>query len=159
MKDLGTLGGQSSDARAINASGQVTGESLTSGGSNDGFLYTGGVMTDLGTLGGTDTRGIALNDGGEVVGYSELKNGDYDAFLYMSGTIYDLNSLVVSGLPAGATLEEGDGINNSGWIIAEGTDSRAYLLEPVPEPSALVAFGLLVGVVTRTAIRRLHRSV
>jgi len=43
--DLGTLGGNGSEAFAINNSGQVV------GGSQHAFLYDGSTMRDLGTLG------------------------------------------------------------------------------------------------------------
>lgn len=71
--DLGTLGGASSTAEAINELGQVAGWSDTSGGNRHAFLYSGGVMQDLGTLtGGSDSYATALNDRGEVVGYSGI---------------------------------------------------------------------------------------
>src|SRR5580704_13845737 len=49
MQGLGTLGGTSSSAAAINASGQVTGSSALSDGSEHAFLYSNGTMQDLGT--------------------------------------------------------------------------------------------------------------
>ena len=53
VTDLGTLGGAYSDGFGINASGQVTGWSYTTGDAADhAFLYDG-TMHDLGTLGGT----------------------------------------------------------------------------------------------------------
>jgi probable HAF family extracellular repeat protein len=45
------LGGVSSTAYAINASGQVVGYSYTAGNvALDAFLYSGGAMQDLGTF-------------------------------------------------------------------------------------------------------------
>ena len=52
VQDLGTLGGSSSWASAINDSGQVIGSSYLAGDQNrHAFLYKDGKMTDLGTLG------------------------------------------------------------------------------------------------------------
>jgi probable HAF family extracellular repeat protein len=52
MTDLGTLGGDFSETRAVNSSGDVVGFSTTSGTSlsaqTDAFLYHNGHMTDLG---------------------------------------------------------------------------------------------------------------
>ncbi|MFI4967248.1 MAG: hypothetical protein ACHQAU_00870 [Gammaproteobacteria bacterium] len=71
--DLGTLGGPTSTAEAINEHGQVAGWSDTTGGNRHAFLYSDGVMQDLGTLtGGSDSYATALNDRGQVVGYSGI---------------------------------------------------------------------------------------
>ena len=53
--DLGTLGGTSSVAAAVNARGQVVGDSATAGDvEGHAFSWTeAGGMIDLGTLGGT----------------------------------------------------------------------------------------------------------
>src|SRR5262245_48918399 len=58
MSDLGTLGGGSSYALAINDAGQVTGLS-----SNSTFLWTNGVMTDLGPSNGAND----INGTGQLV--------------------------------------------------------------------------------------------
>src|SRR5215208_492408 len=77
-KDLGTLGGDSSGASDINASGQVVGSAALpprSDGISDyhAFLYdeANGGMQELGTLPGRDSSGAAaINDSGVVVGTS-----------------------------------------------------------------------------------------
>ena len=57
MIDLGTLGGDGSVARAVNASGQVVGDSATADGTSHAFSWTAaGGMIDLGTLGGDRQR-------------------------------------------------------------------------------------------------------
>ena len=45
MRDLGTLGGQSSRATAINDAGQVTGSATTAAGDTRSFMWGGEVMT------------------------------------------------------------------------------------------------------------------
>src|SRR5690242_11099167 len=87
ITDLGSLGGGVTRGLAINASGQVTGDSVSSrlvqvpcpppqyGGQkkcfthpDDAFEWSNGTMTDLGTLGGNFSQGAAINGSGEVVG-------------------------------------------------------------------------------------------
>ncbi len=98
MIDLGTLGGNQSDARGVNASGQVVGWSTLSPGDSStyhAFLYSGGVMMDLGTLGGVNSVANGINDSGQVVGWSQTSqtfNGETHAFVYGSGTMFDLGA-------------------------------------------------------------------
>src|SRR6266496_1993571 len=91
MNDLGTLGGTGSNGYAINAGGQVVGQSGTSSGFIRAFLWTpstpngaSGSMINLGTLGGNYySIGQDINDQGQVVG-SANTTGDTatHAFLY-----------------------------------------------------------------------------
>jgi probable HAF family extracellular repeat protein len=132
--DLGTLGGGTSKGYGINAGGQVTGEAMTAGGAFHGFLYApGGAVTDLGTLGGGSSTGYAINASGEVTGAAVTAKGMLHAFLYSKHTMRDLNSLIDPALAAYVTLDSGTAINDSGWVVANGVDSRtgkthAYLL-------------------------------
>ncbi len=147
MTDLGTLGGSTSGANAINASGQITGVAYTNGTSNydHAFLYSNGKMTDLGTLGGQNVSvGTGINDSGQVVGYAYASNG-LTAFVDSNGTMTDLNSLISPS--CGMTLLEATGINDAGQIIGWGTTNvndvtQGFLLTPVPEPSTLVLLGI-----------------
>jgi probable HAF family extracellular repeat protein len=140
MITLGYLGGFITDASAINASGQITGESVTFGGTYHAFLYDG-TMHDLGTLGGTYSNGYAINDSGQITGQSSTP-GDaaYNAFLYTSGLgMVDLNTLIDP--LSGWSLSIGQGINNAGQITGygyHGDKLRAFLLTPVPEPSGAI---------------------
>lgn len=123
---------------AINDNGQITGASNI----GHAFLYSNGSMTDLGTLGGGagSSVGNDINASGQVVGYS----GSH-AFLYSGGTMYDLNRLVSSGLRPNVVLHTASAINDSGWIVAHGTDGLAHLLQPttaIPEPSSLALCGV-----------------
>ena len=148
VTDLGTLGGLSSRANAINASGQVTGfasigENLAPGNdANHAYIYSNGAMVDLGTLGGRDSGGASINSQGQVVGSSAVVGSKIGrAFLYAGGTMYDLNTLVVSGL-GGGTLTGTVAINDAGQILAVGCNITAdsctsaqltYILDPDPD--------------------------
>jgi probable HAF family extracellular repeat protein len=95
-----------------------------------------------------------VNNRDQVVGYSNL-SGDagYHAFLYENGVMEDLNDLI----PAGSNLDLklAVGINEAGQILANSGDSgtgHAYLLTPIPEPSAVILsslFGVLLLVLRR----------
>lgn len=86
--DLGSLGGSYSYAVAINASGQVVGNSFVSGDTaTHAFLWTKqGGMIDLGTLGGTSSLATAITPSGQIVGESDtVGNGARHAALWQGG--------------------------------------------------------------------------
>lgn len=139
MQDLGTLplGALpygTSDAYGINASGQVTGYSLTSvpdavgGGSHivtRAFLYSSGSMLDLGTLGGANSRGLGINVAGQVTGWANTAGtGATRAFLYTNGSLLNLGTL-------GGSWSEGAGVNDSaqvtGWALTSTNLDHAFL--------------------------------
>jgi probable HAF family extracellular repeat protein len=112
------------------------------------IVSANGAMTDLGTLPGYNaTQSYAMNNYGMVVG--GVGNGASTstalrAFVYGDCRIVDLTNMIdpASRLKPYVTLSAGRDINNSGWIVASGTDSRdpgryprAYLLKPVGPPS------------------------
>jgi probable HAF family extracellular repeat protein len=128
--DLGTLGGLISRARAINASGQVVGESSTSSGQVHAFLWEAGQMRDLGTLPGAATCwASAINQRGQVVGACDTDTGRR-AFLWERGVMTDIGTL-------GGSFAEADEVNARTQIVGGSTATtvpglaffRAFLLE------------------------------
>jgi probable HAF family extracellular repeat protein len=134
--DLGTLGG-TSRANAINAAGQVVGQSEIprvnlhedEPTKIHAFLWENGVMTDLGTVGHSqESRANDINASGQVVGGS----GGH-AFLWEKGVMTDLDTLGCAG------CNEAYGINDAGQVVGalrvplpaprNGWDSHAFLWE------------------------------
>jgi probable HAF family extracellular repeat protein len=124
LKDIGTLGGATSLARAVNDNGQVVGEALTATNREHAFLWTlNGGTTDLGTLGGDHSSALAINATGQVVGISQITgNAAQHAFSWTaSGGLVDLGTL-------GGTRSEAVRVNDQGTVIGTITtaDNRQH---------------------------------
>jgi probable HAF family extracellular repeat protein len=127
MVPLGTLPGYaSSEAWAINESGQIVGRSSSSPTSGRAFLYRrdeGGVsaIESLGVLspGDTYSEAWAINDSGQVVGESGSHEDTGKAFLYSGGGMKGLGTL------PGQPYSEAMGINDTGRIVGWSYSSRA----------------------------------
>src|SRR5690242_8361979 len=129
-EDLGTLGGNFSEAVAINERGQIVGLSALSGGACGGptpschaFLWEDGTMQDLGTLGGGYSAAVAINNGGKVAGNSTTPSGTTcpnlpiagcHAFLWDGTTMMDLGSL-------GGDFSNATDINPAGNVVGWST--------------------------------------
>jgi probable HAF family extracellular repeat protein len=90
-------------------------------------------VTDLGTLGGGSSKGCGINASGQVTGEAVTAGGVVHAFLYVNRVMRDLSSMIDPAIAVHVTLISGKGINDDGWIVANGVDSRtgethAYLL-------------------------------
>src|SRR4029453_12002142 len=87
VMDLGTLGGQNSQALAVNDLGQVVGWSETGNGGRRAFLWSPGKgMMNLGTLGGNWSQALGINNRGEVIGLSRTTLGYLHAFWFSPAT-------------------------------------------------------------------------
>ncbi len=144
VKDLGVLGGISSEATGINNKGIIVGYSTTAGNAaTHAVRWDGDTMTDLGTLGGDASFAFAINDAGQIVGASQGRfdaEGHYRATLWSHGKVIDLNDRINPAVrDAGWVLKWAWAINRDGAIVGFarnkklGLHKRAFLLTPISE--------------------------
>ena len=140
--DLGTLGGTTSTAIAINDRGQVAGNSTTASGQNRSFIWQRGKMTDLGTLGGDNVvvSASSMNNRGEVVGsQADVPNGFVSrAFLWRRGVMLDLGTL---GGDSAVALD----INDRGQVVGESLTSDGSTHAFLWEKGVMTDLGTLGG--------------
>lgn len=131
ITDLGTLGGSTSRANAINDLGQIAGFAALANGESHAALWIEGGVLDLGTLGGTNSTAISLNSRRQIVGSARTAANAQRAFLWEDGVMHNLNDLI----PADSNwvLQSGEAINELGQISGFGLyqgATRGFLLSP-----------------------------
>ena len=121
--DLGTLrGGTFSEARAVNASGQVVGSSNNGEGVSRAARWQQGVIRNLGTLPGTiSSFGNGINTVGQIVGFSTSSLGAKRAFLWNQGALTDLGTL------RGGNSSAATAIDDNGTVVGYGTTKEGDL--------------------------------
>ena len=138
VMNLGTLGGLTSTATAVNTLGQVVGYSETAAGETHAFLFSGGAMTDLGTLGGVYSVATGINASGQVVGYSQTASGEFRGFIYTGGTMQPL-----------PTLGGADGfayaVNDSGVVVGEAQTASGDFHAFSYSAGSITDLGVLTG--------------
>jgi probable HAF family extracellular repeat protein len=120
LRDLGTLGGPRSMARAVNDAGQVAGQAQDRDLRMHAFRYAGGVLRDLGSAwpGGTSTA-LDINAAGQVIGNSyHPETGEVRAFFHDGNTRRDLDRNTSAAA-----------LNAAGQVVGTyyGPDPRAML--------------------------------
>ncbi|MHA6203481.1 hypothetical protein ACXU4B_03540 [Dyella soli] len=139
--DLGTLGGNASQAFSVNGLGQVVGVALNAKPDDfaqtmtflpaatqaRAFLWQNGVMFDLGTLGGNDAAAVTINQRGQVTGFSYTDATPNPVtgvptihpFLWDHGKMQDLGSLGGTQAYPGPLYIPG-GSDTSGGVVLNG---------------------------------------
>ncbi len=144
MTDLGTLGGEMSQAQDINEAGQVVGSADTAEGMTRAFLWEGGQMTDLGTLGGDHSEALRINEAGQVVGHSttapgqELLGPGTHAFLWENGVMIDLGTL-------DSDFSRATSINESGQVVGTSEIADGAVHPFLWEDGTMTDLGTLPG--------------
>ncbi len=151
MHNLGTLGGNYSEAFGINDFGQVTGTAATDpNGPNPGqfaFLYTGtpgagGMMHNLGALGGSNSTAAAINNTGQVAGSYEIAAGGIShAFRYDGpagfGIMRDLEPAADFSSSSAADINAGGQVVGS-MATADGSISRGFVYSGTPGVNGVI---------------------
>lgn len=131
LTDLGTLGGQRSEAQDINDCGNVVGGSDTKEGYQHAFWYRSGIegLIDLGSFANPYHYSLAtgLNDSDQVVGWSVAFDATPHAFFWSEEIgLHDLtggSALLQSGASAINNQNQIVGWIRNGW----GEESQAAL--------------------------------
>jgi probable HAF family extracellular repeat protein len=137
VTNLGTLGGSTSEARAINDSGQVVGYAFNANQKRRAFLYNG-AMQDLGTFGGTESVAYDINNAGQIVGWAKNGAEREQAFLYSNSALQNLGTL-------GGERSYAFGINNAGQITGSAELSSGLNHAFLFQNNAMQDLGVLGG--------------
>jgi probable HAF family extracellular repeat protein len=141
LRELGTLGGAISQAKAVNRLGHVVGTSRDSLGRSRAFVWKNGAgIVDLSPFTGVNTSANDINDAGDIVGGGDTGFGDFHAYLLSEGTSFDLGTL-------GGIDSEALALNRSGQVaghsrVRGGSARHAFFL---PEPGRMADLGSLGG--------------
>jgi len=164
LVDLNTLGGSTSEARAISDAGYVTGNADIPSGSTHAFLWDAqGGLRDLGTLWKNqsgvfqgDSYGYGVNDAGVVVGEAAV-NETYKglpvshAYLFNQGTLRDIGGPVGGTNTLGGKNSRANAINTAGTVVgaaqAVGDGYHAFRYDGAGPMTDLDAKGQILSAV------------
>lgn len=154
LTDLGTLGGRSSSALAVDGRGHAVGKSAPAGHMPEHlFLWDGEAMRDLGSLGGGHAAATDLAEDGTVVGWSERADPPmiHRAVARIDGALVELGTL-------GGMRSRALAVNGRGQIVGE-SDAPDGLRAFLWENGAMRSLGTLGGGSSRATDINAHGQV
>jgi len=147
IHELGTLGGDVSQAKAVNRLGQVVGTSRDALGRSRAFIWTEGQgIVDLSPSIGVHSSANDINERGEIVGGGDTGFGAFHAYLLSEDTGIDLGTL-------GGSESEALALNRLSQVaghsrVADGSAKHACF---VSEPGRMLDLGRLASSATSIA--------
>lgn len=151
MMGIGTLGGHTSNGYGINDLGQIVGDSNLPNGEMHAFVWdTVNGIRDLGTP-GLQSIATHINNQGVIVGEVEVTPGNNRAATFDAANGYQLLQDLIPANSGWERLSYATDINDLGQIVGTGIfngENRAFLLNPIPEPSSLILFTLAAILLT-----------
>jgi probable HAF family extracellular repeat protein len=137
VHDLGTLGGDSSYALAINRAGIAVGYSEVAAEFVTEHAVrwdVGGQPVDLGTLGGKNSVAFGINDGGTIVGMSDLPEKNIFHAVRWNGLV----AVDLGALGGASQRSMAYDINKAGVVVGRSQDASANWRATVWSASGLV---------------------
>jgi len=145
--DLGTLGGDTSQANAINNSGQIVGYTDAAGNVPHAVVWTNisNSPIDLGTLGGSNSDASAINNSGQIAGVAQTTS---NVALHAAFWANSASSPIDLGTLGGDT-SQANAINASGQIVGQSYtagDTNQHAAYWAGSSSSPIDLGTLGGV-------------
>ena len=160
--DLGTFGGDRSEAWALNEAGQIVGMAETAAGERHAALWTVPCFPatadcpvtaqDLGTLGGIWGEALAINGAGQVVGWAFNAVPLTRAFLWEAGLMTELDTL-------GGPYSWAYDINDSGQIAGAASIDDSTIHAALWVDGTAIDLGTLGGPSSRAWAINNHGAV
>jgi len=150
VTDLGTLGGEFSQAQGINSTGEIVGESDISGPvgvtTSHGFIWRNGTMTDLLGADVPYSSAVDISDAGHVVGEMAESDGSSKQFLWRSGTRIDLPPLPGDDQSTATAVNASGQAVGTSWVAVYNQPRAVLWQSGVPRYLGSLGGGTSVGI-------------